>query len=74
MSENHAAEDVSNDTAENPEDPRLVVLLRRSAWLALVSALGQRPYVEVADMIDEIAGQLRAQIADTPAETEARPN
>lgn len=49
-------------STSKPDDPVLTVSLSRSAWVALVTSLGQRPYTEVAEMIEEIAGQLREQI------------
>lgn len=50
-----------------PDDPVLTVSLPRSAWVALATSLGQRPYSEVAEMIEEIASQLRGQIGAADA-------
>lgn len=49
------------------DDPELTVTLTRSQWVTLATSLGQRPYAEVAEMIEGIAGQLREQIGAAEA-------
>jgi hypothetical protein len=59
------------------DDPVLTVTLPRSLWVALLGSLGQRPYAEVAELIEEIVRQAGAQLdasEQLQAESPARAN
>lgn len=46
---------------ERVDDPELSVRLPQSTWLTVIESLGQRPYAEVATVLEGIAEQLNAQ-------------
>jgi hypothetical protein len=54
-------------------DPALTVTLPRSMWVALLSSLGQRPYGEVCEVIEEIVRQAGAQLECEPRPSETQP-
>lgn len=58
------------------DDRELTVTLPRSKWVELIGSLGQRPYAEVADTIEEIIRQAGAQLAapEQQADEAARAN
>ena len=58
------------------DDPEFSVRLPHSVWMRTLESLGQRPYSEVAEIIETIAEQLGPQIREAnehaqPTETRA---
>lgn len=56
------------------DDPEFTVQLPHATWMSVLESLGQRPYAEVAAVIENVAEQLSPQIRAVQAARDPRPD